>query len=161
ELVVEAEAITTEGTFRNGLEVTMSLAAQGAQALSVKGQQVGPGLYRATFKPPETGSAVIAVSDAAGRPVSQAWTRDYPAEFQVVADGTPLLQKLSSITGGKFAVKPEEILRPGLHPATMRTELAPWLLAAALMLWPVDIWLRRREWRAKGENSLSLFSGAN
>jgi Ca-activated chloride channel homolog len=160
-LIVDAEATTPEGTFRNGLNVTVSLAAQGASPISVPSEQIGPGLYRATLKTPETGSAVIAVSDEAGRPVSQAWTPDYPAEFQVMKDGTPLLRELSALTGGKFDVKPGEILRPGLRAATTRRELALWLLAAALLLWPVDIWLRRREWSTESGNSLSAFSQAN
>jgi Ca-activated chloride channel family protein len=161
DLFVDTEAVTPEGTFRNGLDVTVSLAAQGAQPVSVKSQQVAPGLYRARLGRPETGNAVIAVSDGAGRPISQAWARDYPAEFQVMKDGAPLLKELSTLTGGKFGVKPEEILRPGLHPAAMRRELAPWFLVAALLLLPVDIWLRRREWSAVRENSLSAFSRAN
>jgi hypothetical protein len=78
-------------------------------------------------------------SDGLCRPVSQAWTRDYPAEFQITKDGTPLLQNLSKLTGGKSGVKPEEILRPALHPAAIRRDLAPWLLAAALAFLPIDI----------------------
>jgi hypothetical protein len=76
-------------------------------------------------------------------------------------DGTPLLKELSALTGGKFDVKPEEILRPGLRAATTRRELAPWLLAAALLVWPLDIWLRRREWSIESGNSLSAFSRAH
>ena len=34
-LMVDAEAVTAEGTFRNNLDVTVSLAAQGAAAVSV------------------------------------------------------------------------------------------------------------------------------
>ena len=160
-LIVDAEAVTPEGTFRNNLNVTVSLAAQGTSPLSVAGEQIAPGLYRATLKSPDAAGAVIAVSDEAGRPVSQAWTPDYPAEFQVMKDGTPLLKELSALTGGKFDVKPGEILRPGLRAATTRRELAPWLLAAALLLWPVDIWLRRREWSIESGNSLSAFSQPN
>ncbi|HEY5706468.1 MAG TPA: VWA domain-containing protein [Terrimicrobiaceae bacterium] len=160
QLTVDAEAVTAEGTFRNGLNVTISLAAQGASPISIAAEQIGPGLYRATFKTPEA-SAVIAVSDEAGRPVSQAWTPDYPAEFQVMKDGKPLLKELSALTGGKFDVQPDEILRPGLRATATRSQLAPWLLAAALLLWPVDIWLRRREWPLGSGNSLSAFSKAN
>jgi Ca-activated chloride channel homolog len=93
--------------------------------------------------------------------VSKAWTRDYPAEFQIVEDGTPLLRELSALSGGRFGVKPEEMLRPALRPALTRRELAPWLLAIALLLLPVDIWLRRREWSGVRENSLPPFSRAN
>jgi Ca-activated chloride channel family protein len=160
-LIVDVEAVTSEGTFRDGLNVTVSLAAQGAAPVSAPGEQIAPGLYRATLRTPEMGSAVIAVSDEAGRPVSQAWTRDYPAEFQVMKDGTPLLKELSALSGGRFGVRPEEVLRPGLHPAVARRELAPWLLGAALLLWPVDIWLRRRQWSGESGNSLSAFPQAN
>ena len=160
-LIVDAEAVTPEGTFRNGLDVTFSLAAQGAAPVTVPGEQIAPGRYRATLEKPETGGAVVAVSDEAGRPVSQAWTPDYPAEFQVMKDGIPLLKELSALTGGRFDVKPDEVLRPGLHPAATRNELTPWLLVAALLLWPVDIWLRRREWSGEGGNSLSPFPQAN
>jgi hypothetical protein len=76
-------------------------------------------------------------------------------------DGTPLLKELATLSGGKFGVQPEEMLRPALHAATTRKELAAWLLAAALLLLPVDIWLRRREWQEVRENSLSSFSRAN
>ncbi len=160
-LIVEADAVTPQGTFRNGLSVTIALVTPGAQPVSVAAEQIGPGFYRASLKKPETGDAVVAVSDEAGRPVSQAWTPDYPAEFQVLRDGKPLLKELSSMTGGKFDAKPEDILRPAKHSAATRSELAPWFLAAALLLLPVDIWLRRREWSTGGGNSLSAFSGAH
>mgnify|MGYP003694157863 CR=1 FL=1 len=58
-LIVDAEAVTPEGTFRNGLNVTVSLAARAAPPVSVLGEQMGPGLYRATLEAPETGSAVV------------------------------------------------------------------------------------------------------
>jgi Ca-activated chloride channel homolog len=161
EIVVDSEAITQEGTFRNGLEVNVSLAAQASEPVAVTSEQIAPGLYRARLPKPESGSAIIAVSDGAGRPVSKAWTHDYPAEFQVMKDGAPLLRELSTLTRGSFEVKPEEILRPSLRPALRRSELAPWLLAAALLLLPLDIWLRRREWSAVRENSLPPFSRAN
>jgi Ca-activated chloride channel family protein len=160
-MIVNVEAVTAEGTFRNRLEVTASLATSGSAPISVRAEQVAPGLYRAIVKKPEAGSAVLAVSDGTGRPVSQAWAPDYPAEFQVMQDGIPLLKKLSELTGGKFDVKPDEMLRPGLRAATQRRELAMWLLAGALLLWPLDIWLRRREWSQGHGNSLSAFSQAN
>jgi Ca-activated chloride channel family protein len=161
DIIIDSEAVTPEGTFRNGLEVNVSIAAQAAQPVSVKSEQIAPGLYRARLKKPESGSAIIAVSDGAGRPVSKAWTRDYPAEFQITQDGTPLLRELSALTGGRFGATPEEMLRPALRPALTRSELAPWLLAVALLLLPVDIWLRRREWSGVRENSLRPFSRAN
>ena len=125
------------------------------------GEQIAPGLYRATLKKPETGGAVIAVSDEAGRPVSQAWTPDYPAEFQVMKDGTPTLEGTLRFDRGKVRRQAGRSSAPWTSPPPQPKELALWLLAAALLLWPVDIWLRRREWSEGRGNSLSAFPQAN
>ncbi len=158
ELVIEAEAVTPEGTFRDGLNVSVSVAAEGTSPVSLPAAQVAPGLYRAKIKAPDAESAMIAVSDGDAHPVPLAWTRDYPAEYRVTGDGVPLLEKLSALTAGKFQPGPEEIFRPSVRSAKGRRELAPFLLALALCLWPVDIWLRRREWGQPGGNALPPFS---
>jgi len=161
ELVVDADAVTADGKLRDGLKISVSLAAPGAEPLSAIADQVGPGLYRARLKTPDAESAIVAVSDGGGRPVSIAWTRDFPAEYLTISDGTPLLQKISALTGGRFQPKPEEAFRPVKTAIPSRTALAPLLLALAALLWPLDIWLRRRTWTGKSENSLPPFSPAN
>lgn len=145
ELVIEAEAVTPEGTFRDGLDITVSVAALGAAPLSLPARQVAPGLYRARIKTPEAESAMVAVSDGNTRPVPAAWARDYPAEFRITGDGTPLLEKISALTSGRFQPRPEDVFRPALQGVKMRQDLAPFFLILALLLWPVDIWLRRRQ----------------
>ncbi|MFZ4680924.1 MAG: glutamine amidotransferase [Terrimicrobiaceae bacterium] len=145
ELVIEAEAVTPEGKFRDGLDVTVSIAAQGAVPVSLPAPQVAPGLYRAKIKTPDSESAMIAVSDGSTRPVAAAWTRDYPAEFRITGDGNPLLGKISALTSGKFPAQPEIVFRPAIHGVKTRQDLAPYFLMLALLLWPVDIWLRRRQ----------------
>jgi len=159
-LVVDAEAVTPEGSFRNGLGITVSMAAQGNTPVTTQAAQVAPGLYRAILKTPDAESAMIAVSDAGARPVPATWTRDYPAEYRVAGDGEPLLKKLSAVTSGKFQPTAEEIFRPALRPARTRRDLAPFLLALAVLLWPVDVWLRRRDWNSIRGKSLPPFSHA-
>ena len=88
---------------------------------------------------------MVAVSDGNTRPVPAAWTRDYPAEFRITGDGTPLLEKISALTSGRFQPRPEDVFRPALQGVKMRQDLAPFFLILALLLWPVDIWLRRRQ----------------
>lgn len=158
ELIVEAEGQTAEGTYRNNLDMTATVAARDLASKTLPMPQIAPGLYRATVKAPDAEMAVIAVNDGTGRPVSVAWTQDYPAEYQRTGDGSALLRKLSEVTGGKYEVAVEEVLRPTVTAARMRFELAPFLLALALILWPVDIWVRRREWGQ--EKSLPPFSPA-
>lgn len=149
-LVVEAEAVDADGTFRNGLRPEVSLAAADAPGVPVPMTQTGPGRYAAILDKPDADMALVAVSDGGGRPVSVGWTRGYPREYQRGGDGTPLLAKLAAMTGGTFDGPPGEALRPARHPVATRRSLTPWLLGIALVLWPLDVWLRRRDWPRTG-----------
>ncbi len=156
---MEAEGQTAEGGFRNDLTVTATVAAKDLAPVSVTLPQVAPGLYRARIKKPDAEMAIVAINDGTGRPVSMAWTQDYPLEYQKTEDGRPLLKKLSELTGGKYDVQPHEVYsdrRRGRQ--RRRFDLAPFLLGLALVLWPVDIWVRRRQWG--GESPCRLFSPA-
>ncbi len=145
-LAVDVSAVTAAGTFRNGLPVTVTVAEQGGGSRTLAAPQVAPGRYRVEFPKPEAETAVIAVGDGAGRPISLAWMRDAGREFLPVADPRPFLEKLARDGGGVFQPTPEQVFRPATRAASTRRDLSPWLLAAALILWPVDIWLRRRDW---------------
>jgi len=159
-LVIEAEAVTPSGEFRNGLVVTASIAAAGQDSRTTPLPQAAPGLYRATVPLPGADPALIAVSDGTARPLSTAWTADYRAEFQTPRDGRPVLEQIAAITGGKVNPAPSEIFRPSARPARTRRDMAPWCLLLAALLWPVDVWTRRRQWQMSGEKSLPPFSHA-
>lgn len=160
KLVVETEAIAADGTFRDGLEITATVAAPGVPPDSVRAEQVAPGLYRAAVKTPNAESAMIAAGENGGKPVSAAWTRSYPAEYQISTDGAPMLQKIADAASGIYQPEPAEVFRSALRAARTRRELAPFLLGLIVLLWPVDVWLRRRDWAAAHEKSLPPFSHA-
>lgn len=68
----------------------------------------------------------------------------YPAEFKIpLRPGTELLTALADITGGRLLENPREVfaLPPGA--STRAQDISHWLLLAAIILWPVDIALRR------------------
>jgi len=88
------------------------------------------------------------------------WTAGYPAEFQAPAPGGSVLEKLAAATGGKINPAPADVFRPSARPVRTRRDLAPWCLLLAALLWPVDVWARRRQWQMSGENSLPPFSHA-
>ncbi len=143
ELVIKVDAVTAEGLFRNGLEVTVA-AAGGAPA--VRATQDAPGHYVARVPKPAAGGAFLAVCDGTGRPAVLSWTKNFPAEYLAGESGDGLLREIATRTGGMFSPDASATFRPSLKPTGARFDLAPWLLAAALLLWPVDIWLRRRDW---------------
>lgn len=159
-LVVNAEALGAAGTYRNSLDLSVAMAASGTSPVT-KAEQVAPGLYRASLPMPAEGAALVVVSDGAGAPVSRAWVRDYPAEYQVAADGLPLLKELSTLTAGRHEPSLREVFRPAARPVALRRDLAPFFVLLALLLWPADIWLRRRDWVSWAGNSLPPFSRAN
>jgi Ca-activated chloride channel family protein len=159
-LIVEADAVTAAGEFRDGLTIDVSAAAAGRELPPMRMAQVAPGRYRVSLPRPEGELVSLAVHDGGARPLSLIWTADYPAEFQRRDSGLPLLEKLAATTGGKVNPAPAEVFRPARRPVRTRRDLAPWCLLVAALLWPVDVWARRRTWKMKNENSLRPFSHA-
>jgi Ca-activated chloride channel family protein len=159
-LIVEAEAVTAAGEFRDGLALEVSAAAGGAELPATRMTQAAPGRYRASLPRPAGDPVSLAVHDGGARPLSLIWTADYPAEFQAAPPGGPALEKLAATTGGQVNPDPGDVFRPAARPVHTRRDLAPWCLLAAALLWPLDVWARRRQWQMKGENSLPPFSHA-
>jgi Ca-activated chloride channel family protein len=145
-LIVEADAVSPAGEFRDGLPMEVSVAAEGREFPPVRMEQVAPGRYRASLPRPTGDLISLAVHDGTARPLSLIWTADYPAEFLAAASGGTVLEELAATTGGKVNPRPEEVFRPSLVPARTRRDLAPWCLLLAALLWPVDVWARRRQW---------------
>lgn len=144
-LHVTVDAVAPDGALRNGLPVKVS-AAGGSATVSATAAQTGPGRYEAILESPAQGAVLIAVSDGQGQPASLAWARDYPPEFSAFQDGEPALRRLVSAGTGKWNPAPAEAFRPVAQPVASHRDLAPYFLAAALILLPFDIWARRREW---------------
>lgn len=159
-LIVEADAVTPAGEFRDGLPMEVSVAADGQELPAARMEQVGPGRYRASLPRPAGDLISLAVHDGTARPLSLMWTADYPAEFRASAPASSILEEMAAATGGKVNPQPEDVFRPCAVPARTRRDLAPWCLLLAALLWPVDVWARRRQWQMSGENSLPPFSHA-
>ncbi len=145
-LRIDVTAIAADGTFRNGLPVSVTIAEPNSTPHSVTARQVAPGQYAAMIEKPTGENAVIGVSDGTGRPVSLAWSRDEGREYRANPEAESSLANLSKATGGIWNPQATDIFRPAPRPVPTYFDLAPWLLALAVLLWPLDIWLRRREW---------------
>jgi len=150
------DALDAEGGFRDDLALSANLVAPDGRASRLSLEQTASGRYEAAFSPGEEGAYFLALSDAQGQSRSLAgWTLGYSAEY-----GPPrpqnagLLADIARQTGGRdLSAEPQASFARNLPPQVARAPLAPVLLLLALLLWPLDIALRRlslrrQDWRA-------------
>lgn len=148
ELMIDA--IKADGAFRNQMPVSVNMLGPDGATQTLAATQEGPGQYRATFELAPEGTSIFSVSspDLPDGGYVFGHTRSYPREFLRTETNESFLRTLASLGRGKFTPSPAEIFaRPQVATRTYR-DLTNDFLIAALLLLPLDIWLRRRTWRA-------------
>ncbi len=152
QLVVEINATNPDGSYRSGREPQVALSEGGSAGKSVVAQPVGPGMYQAIFDLPigKSGLVSVVVDDEA---TLAAWHRDPDGEAWVLRDAGAFLNEAVERGAGQLNPAPDAVFRPTGHAISSAVSLVPWLIVLAIVLWPVDIWLRRRDW-AQGILSL-------
>lgn len=146
ELRLTVDALTPEGGYHNGLPLQIhALSPDGARATKTA-TQVAPGRYESRFPLAPEGTTVFSISSPSLPDATYTFghTRSYPREFFTTETNEPLLRAIAEAGGGRFAARPEEIFSPAAQSAPLRRDLSEYLLMLALLLFPVDIWLRRR-----------------
>jgi hypothetical protein len=149
-LELRIDAVTPEGGFRNRLPITVIARDAGTEETQTATVvQDAPGSYRATLALPNEGTTVINITspDLPDGGMALAHTRSYAREFLLTETNEPLLRKIAEVSGGKFAPQPAGVFAHGDHRSYRRRDLTNWFLIAALVLMPIDIFLRRRTWR--------------
>lgn len=151
QLDLRIDALTPEGTFRDRLPITINARTPDDATQSVTAIQDAPGSYTASLSLPRDGTTVINVSspDLPDGGVAIAHTRGYPREFLAQDTNEPLLREIATTSRGRFDPKPADIFDKASQTTPTRRDLTNWFLAAALVLMPLDIFLRRRTWREK------------
>ncbi len=148
-LELAIDAVSPEGAFRNQLPITVNALKPDGSTQVVNARQDGPGSYRAALDLPAEGTSVISINSPdlpdGGHVFGE--TRSYPREFLSTETNEPFLRELARLGNGRFAPAPPDLFARPTRPTMQRRELAPWLLGAALVLLPLDIWIRRRSWR--------------
>ncbi len=146
---VEIDAVTAEGAFRNGLPLSVGALLPDGTATATPARQIAPGRYRAFVATSGTGATWIRVHPGGGNGAGPAfgYTPSYPAEFLHNGTDESALARLAASGGGKFNPPAESLFARPEAGVRRHRDLAPFFLAAALLLLPVDIWLRRRVWK--------------
>jgi hypothetical protein len=117
-------------------------------------RQTAPGRYETTFPMPDMGSYLLRIRQSrteAGNGQEEvvndyprAVTVSYKPEYRHLSVNEAFLRELARATGGKYQPTVEEIFKvEPTERVSVRRRLWPWLLGAALLLFVVDVALRR------------------
>jgi len=155
EALIDLTAVGTNGSFRSGLWPQVRVTPPGGRSLVAALRQVAPGRYRTQVSLGAAGSvpwrfellpgAGIDAAEVA-RAGSRALFYSYPDEDRLLPVNLPLLRTLSEQTGGALAPRPEEIFRARGDAGLRTTSLWPVCTGLALLLFLLDILVRRAPW---------------
>lgn len=146
--VLELTAQDEQGRPLNNLVIAGRAVDPQNQGTAVQFQQIGPGQYRAVVDTSSPGVylAQVAASDEEGRQLGIAVTGivvSYSLEYSAQRENLPLLTEVASISGGRIDPLPEAaFVSPNQNVGSVR-EIGFPLLWLALVLWPLDIAVRR------------------
>ncbi len=162
KVIISADALTTDSQYVNSLEAKATIVNSNLNGSvdEVTLQQVAPGRYEGSFVPKNTGSYIVNVQ--AGEGASGTATvgngaaakvgnltqtvgavASYSPEYKQLGTNKALLAEVASLTGGRVLTNPEDAFSDDLTRTTRSNPLWPWLLALLLLLFPLDIGVRR------------------
>jgi uncharacterized membrane protein len=142
---VSIEAIDADGHYRNFLNLQLLVVSPKGERQILPLEQTGPGHYDATFPTKEVGAYLMNMTDrATGQSQALGLSVNYSPEFDDSGPNTSLLRRLAELGGGKildpetenpFAHDRKETFQP--------LDLRDWLLKLAILLFPLDVAVRR------------------
>lgn len=144
------DAIDDQGRFVNFLDIIGNVVSPSFKTDKLQIEQTSPGRYEASFDAEEVGEYILNVGVKGKSGGYSFFTTgasvSYSSEYLNLASNTALLQKLANITGGM--VLPEkaaeaDVFRRTHEVAVTTTDLWPFLLMAAVLLFPLDVFFRR------------------
>ena len=139
---ITADAIQKDGKFRNNGEFQLSVVQPDQSISNVPLHQVGPGYYEVQFPLKQEGSYVFRVTgEKAG--ASGTLAHSYPDKYHLHEPNVNLLRAISDETKGKFQPPAQDIFATHGENVIFPVPLWPYLAVAALLLYMVDVFLRR------------------
>ncbi len=156
---LHVESVEADGSPRDFYQTTAVVVGPDLEPSDVPLVQVAPGVYEAGLGEIDPGAYAIRVTQT--RPGTSPLGRTVglvaptAAEYRVLGANEPFLTALRTATGGSVVETPLDPWRHDLVSTSRSTDLWPFLLVLALLLWPLDIALRRvsigrREFAAAG-----------
>ena len=148
-IIVDARA--DDGAFLNNLTLQSGILMPNGQQETISLRQIAPGRYEAAFTPQEEGAYILTITGEGennGQPYElrqvTGWVMAYSSEYNVRQESGRLLERMAAITGGRsMADRPEAVFEHNLVRQEASVPIWPQLLFIALLLWPIDIAVRR------------------
>jgi uncharacterized membrane protein len=144
---LRVESVAEDGSPRDFYSTGVALTTPDLDSQAIALDQVAPGIYDAPLGEIDAGAYIIRVSQT--KPGSTPLGRTLglvaptPAEYRLLGANEPFLATLRAATGGRAIVTAAEPWTHDLATTDTYQDLWPSLLILALLLWPLDIALRR------------------
>ncbi len=159
QTTLHVESVDADGSPRDFFSTSAVLVGPDFSSSEVDLVQVAPGVYEAPLGEIESGAYGLRITQT--RPGSTPLGRTVglvaptAAEYRLLGANEPFLAALRTSTGGSEIETPLDPWLHDLRTTSRSTDLWPLLLVIALLLWPLDIALRRvsvgrREFAAAG-----------
>jgi len=152
-LRIELTAIDESGHYAGDGRARATIVGPEGAASTVELKLTAPGLYGAETPARAVGVHNVAVTFTRGDKsvtVNRGVALQYPAEFTRMKPDADLLANLAEATGGWRADHVGDLFRPVQGAGRTYHELWPWLVAAALVVFLLDLLIRRLNFGVAG-----------
>ena len=144
---LRVESVNADGSARDFYSTSVALVGPDLEPVMVNLSQVAPGVYEAPITSLESGAYAVRVTQTkpGAAPLGRTLGLVSPtaAEYRLLGANEPLLAAIRGATGGEELATPAAAWAHDLRATNRFTDTWPWLLVLALLLWPLDIALRR------------------
>jgi uncharacterized membrane protein len=144
---LHVESVESDGSPRDFYATTAVVVGPDLEPHTVDLVQIAPGVYEAPLGEIDPGAYAVRITQTKpgtsplGRTVGL--VAPTAAEYRVLGANEPVLGALRAAGGGRAIATPLDPWRHDLSATDRFTPLWPLLLVLALLLWPIDIALRR------------------
>ena len=144
---LRVESVGPDGSPRDFYATSVVMVDPVLEQRTVDLAQVAPGVYEAPIGELTPGAYALRVTQtlagaaAVGRTLGL--VAPTPAEYRLLGTNEPLLAAIRDATGGRPVATAEDVWLHDLGTTARETPLWPLLLVLALLLWPLDVFLRR------------------
>jgi hypothetical protein len=148
DVIVTLDAADLSGRFRNQASTQLTVVSpDSGDRQEITMMQTAPGRYSASFQASAEGAYLVDVRQTDEQQLSfqqsQGVFVGYPNELRLRPTNVDLLQQVAKVSGGMFDPSPQELFADDGQSARRAEILWPHLLVLALLLFVVDVALRR------------------